>query len=169
MATAASLPDVSIRPYNRSDSSSSSPSFRYMLEPSTPWASVGTVTISSSEQCSIASSAVMILVVLAIGSRLCAFCSASSLPELTSISAMPPTSMVGASFASARAPDGRSSAVSSNSADTIRFTGCRPFRLRLPGLSFSVPPVSSPYVPPRQTAAAHDRSGGRAWYHMWRE
>ena len=99
-------------PYSKSESSSSSPAFRYMLEPSTPYASRGTVTISSTLHRSSAISAVMIFVVLAMGSRASDACANSSRPVSASMSAAPRAPTAGGATA-ARACAGSSSASSS--------------------------------------------------------
>ena len=67
-ASAASLPEHSSRPYSSSSTRTVSPGLRYMDEPSAMCACV-TVMVSSRLACSSTTSAVMILVVLAISIR----------------------------------------------------------------------------------------------------
>ena len=80
MATAASFPEHSIRPYSNASRVSCSPSFRYMEEPSVKVASRLTVTMSERFPSRMATRAVMILVVLAISIFPSAFCSYSTRP-----------------------------------------------------------------------------------------
>ena len=89
MATAASLPDASMSPYSVSRRESVSPAFRYMDEPSTAAYSGFTVYTRSRSPSPSATSAVMILVVDAIGRRLSAFCSNSVSPVSASITTAP--------------------------------------------------------------------------------
>ena len=63
-ASAASLPEQSSSPYSSSSTRTVSPALRYMEEPSAMWSGV-TVITSSGAACSSTTSAVMILVVLA--------------------------------------------------------------------------------------------------------
>ena len=87
-ATAASLPLCIIRPYKRSLRLIRSPAFRYREEPSVPAArgSTSTRALRSSPDSRI-KRAVMILVVLAIGSLSCSCSPISSRPLLASIRA----------------------------------------------------------------------------------
>ncbi len=79
------MPERSISPYNKSRTSISSSVFKYMLEPSTPAASLGTVKVSSRLQSSTMIIAVIILVVLAIGSFASALLSLKTVPVVSSI------------------------------------------------------------------------------------
>ena len=67
-------------PYSSSWRVSTSPSFRYMEEPSMPTASLGIRILSSTLHCSQTTSAVMILVVLAMSPRSPAFFSKNTRP-----------------------------------------------------------------------------------------
>lgn len=94
-ATAASLAELIIKPFTKLSTVIFSPLWRFMSEPGVAAALALTVTISSSWFSSITKSAVINLVMLAMGMRTWGFFSKRILPVLRSMAMAPPDSMMG--------------------------------------------------------------------------